>query len=79
MRVSGEVVFGSGTDADAGVVKAYVLDSGVPGRATYAVATIDVHAGQFAQVFGVVGPGGHRIRLDYVEEGKVLASTVVKD
>lgn len=78
MRVSGEVVSGSGAAVHGGVIKAYVLD-GPPGRASDAVATIDVGDGTFAQTFGVVGPGGNKIRLDYVQDGKVLASTVLKD
>lgn len=78
MRVTGEVVSAPGVAIDAGVIKAYVLD-GPPGRATFVVATIGVHDGSFDQTFGVVGPGGGRIRLDYVAGGRVLASTVVKE
>lgn len=78
MRVSGKVVSESGVGVDAGVIKAYVLD-GLPGRANYAVATIYVHDGTFAQSFGVIGPGGNEFRLDYLDDGRVLASTVIKD
>ena len=77
VRVSGAVVSGSGAVVDAGAIEAHVLD-GPPGHAKYAVATIDVHDGAFAKSFTVVGPGGNVLRLDYVEDGKVLASTVVK-
>ena len=77
VRVSGAVVSGSGAVVDAGAIEAYVLD-GPPGRAKYAIATIDVHDGAFAKSFTVIGPGGNVLRLDYVEDGKVLASTVVK-
>ena len=77
VRVSGAVVSGLGAVVDAGAIEAYVLD-GPPGRAKYAVATIDVHDGAFAESFTVIGPGGNVLRLDYVEDGKVLASTVVK-
>lgn len=78
MRATGEVVSDSGLAVDGGVVKAYVLD-GPPGRAAHPVATIEVRDGTFAQTFGVIGPGGNKIRLDYVADGTVLASTVVKD
>jgi len=78
IRVSGAVVSGSGAVVDAGAIEAYVLD-GPPGRAKYAVATIDVHDGAFAESFTVIGPGGNVLRLDYVEDGKVMASTVIKD
>lgn len=61
-----------------GTIKVYVLD-GAPGRAHSAVAIIDVHEGTFATTFQIIGPGGNKIRLDYVEGGKVLASTVVTD
>jgi len=77
MQVSGAVVSVSGAVVNVGEIRAYVLD-GPPGRAHDAVTTIEVHEGTFAKVFEVIGPGGHEIRLDYVEGGKVLASTVVK-
>jgi hypothetical protein len=77
VRVSGAVVSGSGAVVDAGAIEAHVLD-GPPGHAKYAVATIDVHDGAFAKSFTVVGPGGNVLRLDYVQDGKVLASTVIQ-
>ena len=78
VRVSGEVVSRPGFADHGGVIKAYVLD-GPPGSANYAVSTLDVHDGTFAQTFRIIGPGGNKIRLDYVEDGKVLASIVIKD
>lgn len=78
MKVSGTLVSGAGAGVDVGVIKAYVLDGG-PGRANYPVASISVHGSAFAQTFGVIGPGGNEIRLDYVVDGTVMASTVVTD
>ena len=75
--MSGAVVSESGAVIDAAAIKAYVLD-GPPGRAKYAVATIGVHDGAFAKSFTVIGPGGNVLRLDCVEDGKVLASTVIE-
>ncbi|MFL6021796.1 MAG: hypothetical protein ACJ72O_00505 [Marmoricola sp.] len=74
--MSGRLVSGSDGGVDAGAIKAYVLD-GPTGRKNTPVATIEVRDGNFARSFVAIGPGGNKIRLDYVVDGKVLASTVV--
>lgn len=77
MKLSGALVSGAGVVIAAGTIKVYVLD-GSPGRATHAIATIGVHDGIFATSFTIIGPGGNVLRLDYVANSKVLASTVIK-
>lgn len=77
LRVSGKLVSKSDVGVDAGAIKAYVLD-GPSDRKNSPVTTIEVRDGTFARSFRVIGPGGSKIRLDYVVDGKVLASTVVK-